>query len=103
MGKWGSEIVGLPSKEQLKAFRRQMLNQLMADDGLSLDEYPFWDDDTREAQVELFRQADSDYEERKADLRKSLNNLKAEERAVYFQEIGLDEQDPDEWLAPSPA
>lgn len=98
MSKWQSETTGLESKEQLKSYRKDKWKGLLLQNNLDLDLYPWWTDEEKELEEKLWEEADKDYEKRKEDLSKALHKLEALKLPIYFQEIGVENQDIGVWL-----
>ena len=99
MSKWQSETTKLESKAQLKAHRRRIWNALLKTNSLFIEEYPWWTDEEKELERQLFTEADKDYEKRKKTLKSDIKKLPVNSQAIYFHDIGIDTAtNIDEWL-----
>ena len=101
MSKWESKQ-GIESKSQLKAHRDHLMNRFLMENDLNLLQYPFWSQADKDLEATLWKEADNDYETRKVALRPLLNALSAEELTTYFQEIGVPENNVEDYLPESP-
>lgn len=98
MNKWKSETTDLPSKAQVKQYRVHLWKVLCAQNNLSLELYPIWAEDEKAQARQLWSDTISDYNHRKAELKQALKSLSPEKQTKYFQEIGVNKQNVDDWL-----
>lgn len=102
MSKWLSELTGLESKAQLKAHRQHRFSALKADTDLIFAQSYAYTTEERQMADDLWTQADTDYENRKTELRTKLNALSAAKKTKYFTEIGVAKQTVNAYLPVSP-
>lgn len=96
--KYKSKTFELPSKIQLKANRDSVWMGLLFQNGLDIQKVTWWPQAEKDLEQQLWAKADADYEQRKAELKQQLQSLSPEERAIYWQEIGIEPQSLDDWL-----
>ena len=101
MNKWKSETLELESKEQLKSHRKDKWKGVLLQNNLDLEMYHWWANEEKILEQTLFIEADKDYEVRKLVLKSQIDKLSAENKLIYFKEIGVESQDINIWLKPN--
>jgi len=102
MSRVESETTGLMSKFALKSRRNDYLVSVCLRNGLFINTASFWTEEEKAKEAEIFVEADIYYEDEKIRLKEALLKLSPEELEVYFSEVGVEAQKPEEYLAPSP-
>ncbi len=103
MDKWFSKTIEQKSKAQFQSDRTSQFKKLLRDNGLNTERAVWLGPTPQEKALatQLWAHVDAKYEQNKAALIQALTALSPEDRATYFSEIGLSEQNPADWLKPS--
>jgi len=96
--KWNSESTGLESKAQLYQHRVHLWMGLCSQNDLDLRLYAIWTEADKTKAEQLWDNTLTYYNQRKNKLRQEIKKLSEENKTKYFQEIGVQKQDEDDWL-----
>lgn len=90
--KYRSETTGLESKAQLDEYRKKRCRQALVENGLDTDFQFLWSVENKVLAQQLWDDTAVEDAQRKTELRTKVEKLSADDRAKYFNEIGVVDQ-----------